>query len=309
MYNHVFFEISGVCNAKCKYCINGGKNSISGPYHRRGGGQIDVQEFDKAITYMYDSQIIGNSSLIWLYNWGEPFLHPKLKEIISVLKNKNLFFGLSTNASNPVYFNDSKCLSHLADIIFSMSGFSQQSYDRIHGFDFERIKSNIENMVMNYRENGFKGSVRIAYHIYQFNILEMSMAKDFAQKLNVAINFSAAYFNGYTMFRDYLMNNMGYANLKMACSELITYYINDILLKRPKDYVCPQWGGLTLDEYCNVLTCCCVDRLSENYSIGKLFELSPDDIKEKKLQQHICLECRQLGIDFLANNPLVWTIK
>lgn len=303
MYNHVIFEISGLCNAKCKYCASGGKNSISGPYHRRGGGQIEVQEFGKAIAYMGKHQIIGSSTLIDLYNWGEPFLHPKFKEILSVLNNNHLFFGLSTNASCPVYFDND--LSRLAIITFSMSGFSQRSYDRIHGFDFERIKNNIENMVKNYRDNGFKGTAQISYHLYQFNLWEIYMAKEFAQKLNISIKFATAYLNGYTMFRDYLTNNMGYATLKTASSELITYHLNDFLLNRPKNYICPQWGYLTIDEYCNVLTCCVADRLSENYSIGKLFELSLDDIKEKKIKQHICLECSQLGIDFLSHNPLV----
>ncbi|GBF34170.1 hypothetical protein DCCM_3282 [Desulfocucumis palustris] len=42
-------------------------------------------------------------------------------------------------------------------IIFSMPGFSQESYDKIHGFNFEKIKDNIIKMSRNFRENGFTG--------------------------------------------------------------------------------------------------------------------------------------------------------
>jgi len=73
MYETVFFEISGLCNAKCKYCVNGGENSIAGSYHRKGARLIDVREFSRAIAYLLDKKIIGASSLIRLFNWGEPF--------------------------------------------------------------------------------------------------------------------------------------------------------------------------------------------------------------------------------------------
>jgi tetratricopeptide (TPR) repeat protein len=282
MFNEVYFDISGVCNARCRYCINGGKNSLSGPQHRLGAGQIDVLDFEKAINYMLGNNIIGNSSVIHLYNWGEPFLHPRFKEIISILNNNHLHFGLSTNASRPTFFNDDEALSGLDGIIFSMPGFSQASYDRIHGFDFELIKKNIRDMVTNYRENGFKGMAQISYHLYQFNFWEIFKAKEFAQKLNIGINFSTAYFNGYSMFRNYLMDKMDYAQLKISSTELLTFYIKDLIKKRPTDYICPQYAYLVLDEYCNVLTCCAVDRLTDAPPVGKLFDLSPEEIQQKK---------------------------
>lgn len=307
MYKEVCFDIIGVCNAKCKYCVNGG-NSISGHIHRKlGGGGIEPHEFEKAIQYMLNSDLIGRETLLHLFNWAEPFLHPKIRDIISVLNNYNVLFAISTNASHPVFF-EAQYLKNLRLVTLSMSGFSQASYDRIHGFNFEKIKDNIINMVNHYRNNGFIGHFQIAYHIYQFNWIEIFNAKRFADSLKIGINFSAAYLNGYSMFRDYLSNDMGYNTLKNSSSELITYYYNDFISQRPQNYMCPQFEKLTLNEYCEVLVCCSVDRLCRNYSIGKLFDLSADEIKSRKLSQPICQECGKLGIDYLGHNPLMVSV-
>lgn len=89
---------------------------------------------------MLSNDIINLNTNICLYNWGEPFLHPKFKEIIYYLSSLNLNIGLSTNASKPIYFEDSNALKNLRHMRFSMPGFSQESYDRMHSFDFEKIK-------------------------------------------------------------------------------------------------------------------------------------------------------------------------
>jgi len=107
-----------------------------------------------------------------------------------------------------------------------MPGFSQQSYNRIHGFKLEQIKCNINTIVNNLEKEGLRDR-QILYHLYQFNLGEISNAKEFARELNIGIAAFGAYFNGHTMFRDYLTKNMTSSALQMARSELITDYIDD----------------------------------------------------------------------------------
>lgn len=307
MYKRLYFEISGICNANCKYCANG-KNSISGRYHKKQGGFIGIEKFEETLRYLLDNHIINHQTLISLYQWGEPSLHPRIKEIVAILLDHDLFYTISTNASHPVYFN-ARELEKLAQCIISMSGFSQLSYDRIHGFNFEKIKSNIVNMINHYSDNGFiRNKFYIAYHLYQFNIWEVFSAKQFAESQKIPISYSAAYFNGYAMFRDYFTDKMPYETLKDACSELITYHYGSFLKNKPANYVCPQLDFLSINENCEVVLCCGIDRNSQDYSLGKIFDMSLEEIKQKKSDRPVCAECDRLGLNYLNHNPLALTI-
>lgn len=303
MYKHVYFEISGICNAHCNYCVNG-KDSISGLTHKTKSSLIDVETFYKAIDHMLNQKIISQDSIIHLYNWGEPFLHPKLKDILAFLHKKFLSFGLSTNISKPVTFSKNE-LALLEHITFSMPGFSQHSYDKIHKFNFEQIKNNIESMITNFRESGFKGSATIAYHLYKFNIDEIQSAQEFAKKNNISIHFSSAYFNGFSMFKKYLNGELDFETLKKIKSELFIEHIQEFQSKRPKDYYCPQFNYLTIDENCNILPCCAMEKNCPDYNyIGSVFELDQNTLRSKKRSHPLCHDCQNLSIDFLGHNSI-----
>lgn len=302
MFKNVYFEISGICNAKCPWCITGIKN-LKGA---SDGKFISIEEFERCIKYMLNNKIIGKNSTICLYNWGEPFLHPKLKDIIKILNSYDLRFGLSTNASYPIFFSEESILEKLSFICFSMPGFSQNSYDKIHGFNFQKIKENIKNIVCNFKNNGFVGEAYIAFHLYQFNRDEALLAKNFCEELNIKFNSSWAYFNGYSILKSYLDNSMDYHTLKKVSKELELFYIDELLNNKPINYKCPQWEVLTIDEECNVLTCCGVDRGLKDYSIGKISDLSYEDIIRLKKSKNICKECNNLGQSYLWHNPKIY---
>lgn len=306
MFHNVTLEISGKCNASCQYCISG-KNSISGSYQQKHSTFVDFDKFKSAVNYMFEKGIISTHSIIQLFNWGEPFLHPKFKEVFSFLNESKLHYTLSTNASKLVEFEDFD-LSNLDRIIFSMPGFSQESYDLVHGFKLERIKMNIEKMLTNYRQNGFVGSAVISFHMYKFNTEELPLALEFAQQLEhlgLTINASGAYLNGYSMFKDYLSGNYSNEKVEVIESQLYTDYYKQFQLQRPNEYICPQFSRLVIDESFNVLSCCSVDK--EYYSqalVGNLFEMSLDKLKQRKTSMLICSECQSLGIDYLGHTPV-----
>lgn len=298
-YKDVYFEVSGVCNAKCPYCVTG-VNCIVGRNLEdiRARKFVDLEEFEFTVNYLIANSIISRrESVVQLYNWGEPFLHPHFEKLLSILTKNGVHYGFSTNCS---VFKDLSpdVLTNLNNVTFSMPGFSFDSYDRIHGFNFEQIKQNITTMVNLWRKSGYKGSFVIAYHVYQFNILECEAAAKFASELGIGISFVHASLNGYNLLRSYFDDTMSREALKKCSSELITYFYKD--LKRPANYRCDQFDYLVINEYCELLPCCGVERGMPLYSLGKVSEMTLGQIKDKKLNAKYCKKCAEIGMDYFG---------
>ncbi|HUT03292.1 MAG TPA: hypothetical protein VM163_05315 [bacterium] len=298
MFDLVYFDISGKCNARCPWCQTGVLNLNKKPLK---GGHIDVKTFARAIEYMLKMGIIGQSTLVDLYNWGEPFLNPQFKEIIHFMSTTNVQFGLSTNCSILITFDRPDLLVNLKRVLFSMCGFSQASYDRIHGFNFETVKRNIVTMVDNFRQCGFHQEASIPFHLYQFNLDEMRPAHEFGLKHEIGLYPYYALFNGFDMTMDYLCGSMPYKQLKKVSEELVLFYVQDLIAKMPEAYRCPQYDILTLDEHCNVLTCCFVEKYVEKFVLGSIFDLTLEEINASRMQP-VCKKCISTGASYWVHN-------
>lgn len=301
MFKDVYWDMSGLCNAACPYCCNG-KNSISGTLHRERSKFLDPEVFPLALKKLEDAGLIlPGQTLLSLYNWGEPLLHPNLNTIMDTAALAGYSLSLSTNASRRHEFSPTS-IPKLTNLTFSMSGFSQASYDRIHGFKFEKILSNILTMMDQLLRNGFQGKFEVSFHVYQFNVFEIQQAKEFFSRLPVGFAAYLAYFNGSTMRFAYFQDTLPKEMRDKATSELFTYQYKDMV--RPKDYQCPQYDYLTLDEECNVLLCCAVDKQTEGYSIGNLFNMDLTGIDTLRRSSPTCALCQKLNCDYNAHNPV-----
>ena len=291
MYNTVYFEISGICNANCPWCVTG-----------RGGLKaypsrfIPPGDFRRAIKRLFDESLINSQSIINLYNFGEPLLHPSLKEILQILVDYNLKYTLSTNASR--FLNlDSILLENLQQFFISIPGFSQKSYNKIHGFDFEKILKNIDLWIHLIGPD----KIQIQFHVYQFNLDEIEHASLYFKQRSVKFFPYLAYFNDFNLTKSYLDHKLTPTILENASKELLLYYVDDITSSPLGNYQCPQQNILTIDEYCNVLTCCLISKADPDYAIGSLFSLSKKEIENNKQNQFICKECLKKGISQWIN--------
>lgn len=297
MYSHVTFEISGGCNARCKWCVTGRANREGRSPKARF---IDPAEFARAVDYLRANKMINGDAVFFLYNWGEPLLHPRFKDIVAVLNERDIEYVISTNLSKLVEFEPGDELRNLRAVVVSMPGFSQASYDRIHGFNFQRIKSNILHMQENFTAAGFKGKVQLSYHVYQFSLEEVPDALAFAQQHNLGIKPTWATFADLSKLFDYVSGEMPYQELKEASSELILNFLEESTGKMPAGYECSFHDVLLLDEGCNVVTCCVLTKEMPNFVIGNLFDLSLEDIRRLKRCQPVCKRCMELEIPYLV---------
>lgn len=264
-------EISGICNARCKFCSTG--NGETRNQHSKFSTALECKSL---LTGLLQAQQIDRTTTILLYNWGEPFLNPELIKILEVITDLGNKYILSTNGS--IYLKIPKpLLKNLGTLIISMPGFSESSYKKIHGFSFEKILDNINRFIKDippYR-------VEINFHIYTFNKKELTEACNYFKDTGISINTYYAYFNSHDLSRRYLMDKM----IEIP-SDLCLDYVKDHVSSL-KTGTCPQKDTLTFDEFGNRLRCCGVSKNNTSY----LYE-SPD----------ICQECLSLGIAAWGNN-------
>lgn len=299
MFEIVVFEISGSCNARCKYCLTGSKKDVP---LTKTCGFIKVESMKRAVAHLEEEGLISPKTDFHLYNWGEPFIHPDIKGILEYLNSTQYRYVLSSNAG---YFPDldSSYFTNLREIMVSMPGFSQQSYSRIHGFKFEKVLDNIDRMI----EAIGQRKMQVLFHKYKVNGHELVEAREYFRKKHTVFRVYPAYLNYYTMAISYLDGSMDEDFRKEVEDELILDYVPDLLTQRPEGYRCPQFNMLAIDEDCNYLTCCVAPKSHPDYAIGSMFEVSREELLEKKESMSICKKCGHHRLDYWVHNSPIYS--
>jgi MoaA/NifB/PqqE/SkfB family radical SAM enzyme len=297
-FKAVYFEAVGYCNAKCAYCHSG----VSRPARAKF---LDVDVFRQSLTRLLAEEVVQKRQVISLYNWGEPVLHPRLGELAGVVNDLGLKYAFSTNASR-VPKIDRAFVQSLDHVIFSMPGFSQEAYDRIHGFRFPEILANIDRIVNACREHGFKGRFAISYHVYKFNLGEMRPCEQFADERDIHFNPYYAILNNWWEINDYVTGRLPEEKRQVAKRDLFTLdEIERVMAEAPKSgYRCPQNDFLNIDESGTIVTCCQIGKGDPGYGNGHAVT---DDLQaaiQKKMTNAVCNGCIGSGLAYYLNTAL-----
>jgi hypothetical protein len=232
-------------------------------------------------------------------------LHPQIGELSGVINELGLKYAISTNASRvpPI---DPAFVANLDRVIFSMPGFSQGAYDRIHGFNFTQILANIDRIVTACRQNGFKGRFVISYHVYKFNTGEIQPCERFADERGIQFNPYFAILNHWGEINDYIVGKLPSERRRAAERDLFTLDgIDRILDGAPRaSYRCPQGDYLNIDENGDVVTCCQIARDHPDYSCGNVVGGDLETVLRKKLRQPVCGNCVRSGLAYYLNTAL-----
>lgn len=288
-YHEVCIEISGYCNAKCKYCPSGRKRD-----DRDKRGMMDVSTFDAIVKKLKEYQIIGKESHIDLFWWGEPFLNPNLSEIIKVTKKYEVEYVLSTNGLHYQKLNKDDCMN-LKRLIISMPGFSQRSYDRIHQFDFKKVLSNIRMYVEDLKEAGCADKIWVAYHIYQFNIGEIFDCYQFCCDLGISFNPGFAFPLLVEERVGYAKNQLSAERLCDITKDIVTDQLDRMIEASDRQSCIYQTRNFIVDEKGDVFGCLNLKHNLEN-NCGNLLREDINDILERVSNIKACEECIKCGV-------------
>ncbi len=297
-------DITGWCNAKCKWCYTGRKNHMGKSQKK----YMSYEDFVKVHQHLKNSRILYRFHEIMLYSWGEPFLNPDYLKILNYLADEGQVFSISTNASYPQYTNNSRAYENCHTVYFSLSGITNESYKRIHGFDLQKIKKNIEEIINNMRHNGFCGEAKLSFHVYKFNQSEVKIAKEFAEQLNLLFEPVPAYIASMSMQKKYWCREMSNQEIQEVRDELIMSHVIELINKRPENYRCPLENIISIDCSGFLELCCSSDGETNNFKWCSVFDIESvqywQKYRARMLNSMTCQECRKYGIDYwICNNP------
>lgn len=302
----IYIEISGRCNAKCPYCARQRFKQ------RYAGKNMSPLLFEKILSHLITIGILNRekNQTICLYNWGEPSLNPEINEILKILKMKNLNAEVSSNfITKPQIDNDN--LNIISSVIFSLSGFTQDSYGKIHGASLNKVLNNFEDFYFKLRTYSPDTRIKIAWHRYTFNEKEFWEAYQYFNRPGILFQPTVAYFNDLPEMLCYMEGGLSEDRQKQAENDLFLNHVSQKLTgyqKQDRQNQCFMWNYLVIDETGQLLLCCGMTNHDVDHVLGNVLEMSSKDIMQKKLSDPICKKCIASGfpqsIASLGNMPL-----
>lgn len=290
-----------MCNAKCPYCAQ-----FRLKQDKHFGEIISPILFEQIVDYLFEIGIIyKNTSPISLYNWGEVFLNPKINDILRILKNKKLKANISSNFI-VVPDIDKELLPVIDNVNFSLSGFSQDSYGRIHGASLNKVLNNFDNFYEYIHKFSPKTIISISWHRYLFNEKEFWDAYKYFNRPGIFIGPGIAYLADGVKMRDFLRGRLSKDEIEKTEKDVFLDRINKSVIyhkRKSKNYYCPQWDNIVIDESGQLLSCCCYTRYDSDYVLGKIVNMSAEEIWSKKLSNPLCNDCISSGFARYVHNP------
>jgi MoaA/NifB/PqqE/SkfB family radical SAM enzyme len=123
-----------------------------------------------------------------LYFQGEPWLHPNLAELISILKKYNIYTTTSTNGHFLTRENAEKMVEAGLDrLIISLDGTSQATYEKYReGGDLDKVLSGIKTIQSVKMEKKARNPrVIMQFLVNRYNEHQVKEARQLATKFNV----------------------------------------------------------------------------------------------------------------------------
>jgi pyruvate-formate lyase-activating enzyme len=170
-------DVVGTCNLRCPTCPVGNFAAADRPK-----GFMAVEQFERILDKIVAERVAPRVQ-VWLFNWGEPLLHPELPALVAAVKSRGLPCHLSTN------LNVHRGLRELAranptDLKISLSGFTPERYARTHAKGHLRlVKANLHLLRHWLDVEGASTRVWVGHHLYRGSEQELPAVKALCDEL------------------------------------------------------------------------------------------------------------------------------
>ncbi|AEE14546.1 Radical SAM domain protein [Thermodesulfobium narugense DSM 14796] len=128
-------EVTSLCNANCNYCPHTVYKKNWANRH------LEMEIFKKLISHL------DKIKLIYFQGWGEPFLNPKLFDMIEIAKKLGCRVGTTSNANLiDKELSERIVVSRIDNISFSLAGVDKDNDIHREGTSIERVLNAIDEI-------------------------------------------------------------------------------------------------------------------------------------------------------------------
>lgn len=307
-----YIEVLSHCNLRCTLCAHGHAQLFE-----RAAGIMSLELFEKILDKIKED---SPSATVSPYHHCEPILHPQLPEMIRAIKAR----GFSATASfnwNFIRRLDDLLASGIDQIQISVSGFSQEIYQRAHvRGKIDSVKKNLVVLREAMDRLGVKPDIYLTYHMYKDNTKEdYEHIKDFVESLgftffgtwarNISLELTLLYLHqsGLSRYIPPYGQKSWFADFPSLPQSFMDAMERIVYL--PQDYLQGKFQSVT-PLYCNIhkvsvnirwngkanLCFCAFD---DRLVMGDFLTMPHEQYLATRNAHPVCLECR-------ANNALFY---
>ncbi|MHA7815785.1 MAG: radical SAM protein [Pseudohaliea sp.] len=285
-------DIVGTCNLRCPSC----PVANSDDSHRPKGTMPEPLFLD--ILAKVKREAPGGRAAVWLYNWGEPLLHPALDRIIGAVRGAGLPSMISTNLNYDRGLE--RLAGNLPDVIkVSLSGWHPDSYQRSHtGGDIDRVKHNLERLRAIVAESPRPCRVWVGQHLYRHNYHE----RDEVRSACEALGFEWQPVQAFWQPLEKLLQLVEGRNIADPLyGELLVDPVRNaehVRRHRRKAYDCELRFNQTVINVDGSVSLCCATYAPENRIAGSFLTTAHEDLEAARYRHALCGRCRGAGLDY-----------
>jgi organic radical activating enzyme len=297
---NMYIDIVGACNLSCPSCPMGNSENVN---FKKA---MQVEMFTKIVEKARSEGV----ETIFLYNWTEPLIHPKIGEFIEIINAAGLRSGISSNL-NLAKNMETAMLANPWFFRVSLSGFYQETYKQGHvGGDIEVVKQNMIKLHELKQQHGLNTLIEVYYHRYLDNMEEEGLMRAFSERLGFRFS------TGYSVMmplekslaiieRDPSVTDTDYETLKRLALPPYDDLLN-LVRHYPKQACSLKDDWLVLDCNGNTVLCCTIFNQTE-YHVGKYLDLPLQQLTSLKSTQKNCVDmcnrCAKNGLHTYSMTP------
>ncbi len=283
-------DVVGTCNLRCPSCPVGNL-----PKADRATGFMPMPLYESILAKIADESPVTQPQ-IWLFNWGEPLLHPQLPAMIRAARGRGWPVHLSSNL-NIRHGLDAVIAAAPSAFKVSISGFSQATYGVTHRRGkLEQVIANLRALRESIDRHRVDTHVWVGQHVYRSNQHEVAPLNALCRELGFAHHPIAAYLSP--------LENL----LRIAEGQAAELPVIEDLLQPPhvsirrhragRDprYDCELRANQTVINHDGSVALCCTVYEAENQLGVSFIDTPRAQIEARKYAHPTCARCQQQGL-------------